>query len=147
LAGMLIRRVVPAIVATLTAYTGLALVAGIYLRPHYLKPLVAATANGLGSALVLRQWWVKDGRAVFGRPPFSLLQKLCPPPPPGAGKGNFSKSGFIDQCLSHHGYVQWTSYQPARRFWPFQLIEAGWLLALSAALIAATIWLVRRRAT
>jgi hypothetical protein len=27
-----------------------------------------------------------------------------------------------------------------------QLFEAGWLLTLSAALIAGTVWLVRRRA-
>ena len=40
----------------------------------------------------------------------------------------------------------WTSYQPAGRFWPFQWIEGGWLLALSALLIAAAIGLVRRRA-
>jgi hypothetical protein len=39
-----------------------------------------------------------------------------------------------------------TSYQPSSRFWPFQWIESGWLLALSVLLIAATIWLVRRRA-
>ena len=32
------------------------------------------------------------------------------------------------------------------RFWHFQLIEGGWLLALSVVLIAAAIWLVRRRA-
>jgi hypothetical protein len=32
------------------------------------------------------------------------------------------------------------------RFWPMQLIEAGWLLAVSAALVAGTLWLVRRRA-
>ena len=38
------------------------------------------------------------------------------------------------------------SHYPVRTFWPMQLFEAGWLLALSAALIAATIWLVRRRA-
>jgi hypothetical protein len=146
LAGMLIRRVVPAIVTTLACYTGLVLVVGIYLRQHYLTPLVTNKANGLGSALILRQWWTKDGRFVFGRPPFSLLQQICPPPPAGAGKGNFSKSGFIGECLSHHGYLQWTSYQPAGRFWPFQFIEAGWLLALSALLIAATVWLVHRRA-
>ncbi len=34
-------------------------------------------------------------------------------------------------------------HYPVRTFWPMQLFEAGWLLALSAALIAATIWLVR----
>ena len=40
LAGMLIRRVVPAIVATLAAYTGLALAAALYLRQHYMTPLL-----------------------------------------------------------------------------------------------------------
>jgi hypothetical protein len=147
LAGMLTRRVVPAIVATLTSYAALALVVGIYLRQHYLTPLVTSKANGLGSALILRQWWTKGGQFVFARAPFSLLQQICPPPPSGAGKGNFSKSGFIGQCLFRHGYTQWTSYQSASRFWPFQFIEAGWLLALSVLLLAATLLLVRRRAT
>jgi hypothetical protein len=45
-----------------------------------------------------------------------------------------------------HGYTQWTRYQPGSRFWPFQWIEGGWLLALSVLLIAATVWLVHRRA-
>jgi hypothetical protein len=36
--------------------------------------------------------------------------------------------------------------QPGSRFWLFQWIEGGWLLALSLLLIAATVWLVRRRA-
>jgi hypothetical protein len=40
LSGMLIRRAVPAIGATLAAYTGLAVAAGLYLRKHYLTPLV-----------------------------------------------------------------------------------------------------------
>ena len=30
-------------------------------------------------------------------------------------------------------------------FWPAQFIEAGWLLAVSALLVAATRWLVRQR--
>ena len=51
------------------------------------------------------------------------------------------------QYLIQHGYTQLTTYQPASRFWPFQWIEGGWLLALSLLLIAATVWLVRRRAT
>src|SRR5713101_9896886 len=49
LAGMLIRRVVPAIVATLAAYTGLALVAGNLLRQHYLTPPRTSNPNVPGS--------------------------------------------------------------------------------------------------
>jgi ABC-2 family transporter protein len=36
------------------------------------------------------------------------------------------------------------SYQPVSRFWSFQLIEGGWLLAFALVLLAGTVWLVRR---
>ena len=45
LAGVLIRRVVPAIAATLAVYAGLALAAGGFLRQHYLTPLVTSKAE------------------------------------------------------------------------------------------------------
>ena len=148
LAGMLIRRVVPAIVATLAAYTGLALLVGNVLRQHYLTPLATSNPNIPGSAWVTSEWWTKGGKFAFGgQPPFDLLQQLCPAsfvPGPGGGiavRGSFSPTA----CVVQHGYTQWTTYQPANRFWPFQWIESGWLLALSVLLIAATIWLVRRR--
>jgi hypothetical protein len=48
--------------------------------------------------------------------------------------------------LSAHHYTQCTSFQPESRFWHFQLIEGGWLLALSLILIAATVWMIRHRA-
>jgi ABC-2 family transporter len=144
LAGMLIRRVVPAIVATLAVYTGLAFAAGLYLRPHYLAPLVTRNPNVPGSAWILSQWSTKDGRFAFsGFPPGNLLNQFCSSLPPG--KDGPSVEAFT-HCLAQHGYTQWTSYQPTSRFWPFQWIEGGWLLALSALLIAATIWLVHRRA-
>ena len=41
------------------------------------------------------------------------------------------------------GNTQWSRYIPVSRFWPMQFVEAGWLLALSVLLIAATVWLVR----
>jgi hypothetical protein len=44
------------------------------------------------------------------------------------------------------GSTQWVRYIPVSRYWPMQFIEAGWLLVLSALLVAATVWLVRRRA-
>jgi hypothetical protein len=71
------------------------------------------------------------------------LNQFCSSLSPG--KGGPSVEAFT-QCLAQHGYTQWISYQPASRFWPFQWIEGGWLLALSALLIAVTIWLVRHRA-
>ena len=145
LAGMLIRRVVPAIVATLAAYAGLALAAGIVLRRHYLTALVTSKPNVPASAWIMSQWWTKSGTFAFrGLPPMNLLQQFCTPSTAGAGKPS---PGSLAQCLSLHGYTQRTSYQPASRFWTFQGIEGGWLLALSAVLIALTVWLAHRRAT
>jgi hypothetical protein len=149
LAGMLTRRVVPAIVATLAAYTGLALLAANVLRQHYLAPLVSKGSNLPNSAWITSEWWTKGGKTAFsGRPPVSLLQQLCPAnfvPGPGGEvgiRGAFSPT----TCLVQHGYMQWSDYQPTHHFWAFQWIEGGWLLALSVLLIAATVWLVRRRA-
>jgi hypothetical protein len=148
LAGMLIRRVVPAIVATLAAYTGLALLAGNVLRQHYLTPLVAKGSNLPGSAWITSEWWTKGGKFAFGgRPPVGLLQQLCAasfvtgPGGKTGVRGTFSPT----TCLVQHGYTQWSDYQPASHYWPFQWIEGGWLLALSVLLIAVTVWLVRRR--
>jgi ABC-2 family transporter protein len=144
LAGMLIRRVVPAMAATLAAYAGLALAAGLYLRQHYEAPLLTSNPDVPGSAWIMSQWWTKGGQFAFaGRPPENFLMRLCPPTGAGFGKAS---PGTIAQCLAQRGYTRWTSYQPGSRFWPFQWIESGWLLALSLLLIAATIWLVRRRA-
>ncbi len=51
----------------------------------------------------------------------------------------------FNNWLAGHGYTSWTRLQPDSRFWEFQLIEGTWLLALSAAVIGGTVWLVRRR--
>ena len=75
-----------------------------------------------------------------------MLGQVLQGAPQLAGKGGVPKSPDVTQYLYQRGYTQWTSYQPASRFWPFQWIESGWLLALSVLLIAVTVWLVRRRA-
>jgi hypothetical protein len=147
LAGMLIRRVVPAIVATLAVYAGLAFVTAGFLREHYLTPLATTSLTfglpGTSTAWIINQWFTKDGRFAFaGNPPLNIINQYCSSLPPEKAAG---PNGFA-QCLAQHGYTQWTSYQPASRFWPFQWIEGGWLLVLSALLIAAAVWLVHRRA-
>jgi hypothetical protein len=154
LAGMLIRRVVPAIAATLAVYAGLAIAAAGLLRERYLPALVTSDPNVAGTAWITGQWWTRDGRFAFaGNPPAGLVGQFCNFPQSGVSKTGGGLSGAapapapsIQQCLAPHGYVQWTSYQPASRLWPFQWIEGGWLLALSVLLIAAAIWLVHRRA-
>lgn len=49
-----------------------------------------------------------------------------------------------DLALSVNGNT--VTYQPADRFWALQGIEAGIFVALTAAALGATIWLLHRRA-
>jgi hypothetical protein len=146
LAGMLIRRVVPAIAATLGVYAGLALATALYLRQHYMSPLLTSKLNLPGSAWLVNQWYDQGGKFAFGARGsgfVSAMQRLCH----GGNSRGAGPGASPAQCLTQHGYTQWVSYQPGSRFWPFQWIEGGWLLALSVLLIAVTVWLVRRRAT
>jgi ABC-type transport system involved in multi-copper enzyme maturation permease subunit len=152
LAGMLIRRVVPAIAATLAVYAGLAVATGVFLREHYLTPLLTTNLTVPGSAWILGQWWTKGGvtlsQATMQQVILPVFGRLMPAVP--EDQIHLYKLPTLlntEHYLTQHGYTYWTSYQPGSRFWPFQWIEGGWLLTLSVLLIAATIWLVRRRAT
>jgi hypothetical protein len=155
LAGMLIRRVVPAIAATLAATALLAFATALYLREHYVAALVTSNPNVPGSTLgnsmsapdpawiLGQQWQTRGGRPVSE----SALSQILPAQLGGKGGGGIPQAYGVTQYLMQHGYTLWTTYQPASRFWPFQWIEGGWLIALSALLIALTVWLVRRRPT
>ena len=67
--------------------------------------------------------------------------------------GSVRPNGFVDDrpgsafnaCINSHGWLSTIVWQPADRFWAFQGIESGVLVALAVALLALTIWLVRRR--
>jgi hypothetical protein len=146
LAGMLIRKVVPAIIATLVAYGGLAVATGAWLRARYVAPLVTRSLNVPNTVWVVSQAWTKDGRTASQA---VLYQVLRGAPTQVSGKEGGSPNLHALsawQYLVQHGYTQVTSYQPANRFWTFQWMEAGWLFGLSVLLIAVTVSLVRRRA-
>jgi len=64
LAGILIRRVVPAMFATLVAWSGLVVVTGVFLRRHYEPPLVTSNPNLPSGAWVISQQWTRDGKPV-----------------------------------------------------------------------------------
>ncbi|MGI8879342.1 MAG: hypothetical protein ACR2KJ_02295 [Jatrophihabitans sp.] len=51
----------------------------------------------------------------------------------------------MNKCLSDVGFVVTTKYQPADRYWTFQLIESGIFIALATALLAICVIFVRRR--
>jgi ABC-type transport system involved in multi-copper enzyme maturation permease subunit len=138
LAGATLRRSIPAISATLIAFFGVRLAVTQLVRPHYLAP-VHETATGLTTTGHARDWVLSDGLVdAVGRHISSGREDLAILHAQNAG---------IDaqDYLVSLGWRRSISFQPADRFWTFQLIEAGIFVALAAAALLLTLWLVRRR--
>ena len=146
-AGALIRRVIPAIVAAIAAWSGLLVLTVFWLRSHYQAPLTgiglinSTTGTGAGTPWVLTQWWIQPGGTPASQSEIAGLSSQL------RQAGGLPTAQAVQQWFAEQGYVKYFTYQPATRFWAFQLTEAGWLLALSLLLAAATVWLIRHRAT
>ena len=142
IAGVLIRRTVPAMAASIAAWVGLDFAINLFLRKHYQAPLVTTSGTVWQNNWVLNQWYTGPSGAVASQQTIRNFVAHAP-----RSVRYSPNSGAVTAYLSAHHYTQWAAYQPESRYWHFQLIEGGWLLALSLILLAATVWLVRNKAT
>ena len=108
--------------------------------------LVTHHPNLPGSAWIISHWYTGRNGKPLSQAAISQILQADHPATNKIGPNTFQTFVNAVGYLTQHGYTFWVSYQPGSRFWPFQWIEGGWLLALSVLLIAATVWLVRRRA-
>jgi hypothetical protein len=122
LAGLLIRRSIPAMVAAFIPWLAIRLVVEFVLRPHFEAPLV------------FHQVCPQNGQC-FGGAGLGFLPAVT---------GHIG-DWVLGQPAGPAGINSYL-YQPADRFWTFQSIEAGIFVALTAVALGATIWLLHRRA-
>jgi hypothetical protein len=168
-AGALIRRTVPAMAVTLAGYAG-ARAAVTELRPHLLPPLTVAEKlpgllplqselSFLGPGSWPQFWsgnWVLASNTLTtaGRP-FNHARVYCngiyiqpgvhAPPPTPARIQKYMHACLAEQRAYLPQLREVLTYQPADRYWTFQLIETGIFLALALALAGCCFWWVRRR--
>jgi hypothetical protein len=136
-AGVLLRRTVPAMAASLVVLTTADVFTMMALRQHYMSPLIVTGTEPAGTGnWVVGNWFTTTSGGPVNQNAVSDAFAQFPP-------GTYA-SKTVTYLASHH-YLQWWSYQPASRWWEFQLTEGGWLLAASLLLIAATVLLIRRR--
>ena len=143
IAGVLIGRTVAAMAASLAAWAGLNFLTALFLRKHYQAPLVVkgASPSNTNPPWVFGQWYTGPNGAVVSQHTVRNVAAHAP-----ASVQNSHNLNAVTAYLAQHHYTQWWVYHPESRYWHFQFIEGGWLLALSLILLAATVWLVRRRA-
>lgn len=176
LAGTLIRRTVPAMVATAAVWLAVVLTSMNVLRPLIEKPVtqlaslvgntsLAIEQSGstitLGTNPPLGSWevdrWTQNaaGHHLSSAEIFNVLQQAnvnLGPPPGGPAttavpaRGAAGGADALTSWLADHGYRLGVSYQPASRFWHFQGVEAAAYVLLALACGAVTVWWVKRRA-
>jgi hypothetical protein len=160
-AGALVRRAVPAIAITLAVVAVLQIAMPLWVRPHLLPPEhTLAPISSFGSLFVQIQnytftvladgWsqpetWVlsTDGAVNSAGEPVNALPPDCRQTIPGAS--GLSDNPALLDCLTSHGIQIALTYQPASRYWAFQLAETAIYLALALALAVCCFWLIRRR--
>lgn len=140
LAGLVFRRTVTAMTATLLAFAATRVAVLEFLRPHFLAPLhriVVATATVPQAG----DWILSDTLVDAGGRQIT------------AGREDLAVQHAQLAGIDPHTYIVtlgWKrvlSYQPAGRFWTFQLIEAGLFAGLAVAVVLVALWLVRRTPT
>ena len=145
-AGALLRRTVPAMVVALAGFLAVRLPLEFLLRQRFQPPLTytqdiltvlspTTTQTPLRGGWTLDQGWLDSAGHPLAD---STVFQTCDPRVGGTKLDLF-------QCIHNHGWLAFTTYQPADRFWPFQGIEAAIVVALAVGLLALAIWWVRRR--
>jgi hypothetical protein len=137
LAGLVFRRTVAAMTATLVSFAATRFLVSAVIRPHVMTPLhrvVAATAaSGMRGDWVLSNTLVDGGgrQITAGREELAVLH---------AQQAGIDPHTYILTL----GWRRILSYQPAGRFWTLQLVEAGLFVGFAVVLIMLALWLVRR---
>ncbi|MEU1517887.1 hypothetical protein ABZ490_38050 [Streptomyces sp. NPDC005811] len=134
LAGMLLRRPLPALaVATATTWA-LSLVLSLY-RAR-LWPPVTSTSTTKGFPYIPdAAWQVENGALIHGRQVANFASWEC--------DGSAAEMRHCVDDLGLTGY--YASYHPESHYWPIELLETGIILAVTALATVAVHRLVRRR--
>ena len=153
--GMLLRRVVPAIAATLAIYVGAVVAMPLWVRAHLVPvehetiTLDAQNIQGLsmspGSGTIDVVGKEIEGAWTVGNRTISSDGTTF------TGPADFTKCGpdgspvKCEEWLGSLGLRQDLLYHPGNHFWPLQWAEAGVFIGLAALLAAFCFWWIRHR--
>ncbi len=154
-AGVAIRRILPAMALTLAVLAGVQVLVPVLLRPHYQPPTVTTAALVLSperpqvirlsggkltvtAPVALPGAWITSVRTVdsAGTAATPAIPQACADPT-GTAAG-------CDQAINALRLRQRITYQPADRFWVFQWFEFALYLILTAGLTAICARRIRR---
>jgi ABC-type transport system involved in multi-copper enzyme maturation permease subunit len=159
--GLLIRRAIPAMAATLAIFAAVQFITPLWIRPNLIPPnqtiatIQAAQVNIFptsGSTFTVTAtavpgqpgaWITSSGAVNAAGQPVSTIPRACKSALRSvSGPGGSPK---LNTCLGHHGIRVALSYHPVSHYWPLQWAETGMFLALALALAWYCFWRLNRR--
>jgi len=159
-AGILLRRTLPALAATLAVFAAVRLGIANFVRAHYLPAVTTIysyTGRGFtpaGSAWIFANGTVGPNGVMYTPNSPGQLGQLeingmglngLPASCNSLASGAHPNFGRVLACAASHGYRGFFTYQPASRFWAFQGIETGIFVLLGAAVLRIAAFALLRR--
>jgi hypothetical protein len=156
--GMLIRRTVPAMAATLAIYSVAAYSMQEWIREHLvsashvINPLDVSSPHTMtiGQDVTIMTVNVPDNLPdawVLSNQTITHTGQVFTMPADTQYCGTGASAQACDEWLGSLGLRQDLIYHPASHFWPLQWAETGVLLALAVLLAGFCFWWTRRRLT
>ena len=157
-AGTFTRKLVPAIAITLLAFFGVRLAVELALRPNYMAAASLSVpfefhdgrfelphvGDDLGWVMSMQTLdstgrLISDGNGIE----YDGMVAVCPELAQVLRNGP-TQPGPMAACAQRMGFHVVAVYQPADRFWRFQVTEGVIFVVLTAALIGTSAWWLRR---
>jgi hypothetical protein len=151
--GVLIRRTLPAMAATLAVFAAIQVAWPTWIRPHLISPAVARVPlgtninefmiNGNGDRVTILGAWQQSGAWVLSDKTITPAGHIFTGPATSA-----CLQGTQQQCnawVASKDLRQLVTFQPASRFWAFQWYETAIFVLVAVALACFCAWRIRRR--
>lgn len=150
-AGLLLRRTVPAMAATLGLFVGVRLLVTLILRPRFATPVTKSAPFGgvdtqkFGADWVLSSQTADQDGHVLGYGDSIDLSGARPLCGRFLAQGESFSEGMA-ACIRALDLRTIASVHPADRYWAFQFIELGIYVGLAAVTIGLTFWWFQKHA-
>jgi hypothetical protein len=163
-AGLLIRRPIPAMAATLVIFAAFQAVVPLWIRPDlFPTSQTTATIAASGASVSLRDnpglsltasivpgqpgaWIISSKGVNAAGQPVATIPAACEPAVTATFQNpNMNGPSGVNACVARQGIRVAESYQPASHYWPLQFAETGLYLVLALALVGYCFWRLNRR--
>jgi hypothetical protein len=148
-AGLVARRTLPAMAATLVAFVSVRVAITFWVRPHLIAPLQTTSRLAMTTGMTFNQTNNGPLSVMGAKPGAWVFSDRIVGPSGGSVSGAFLDHGA---CLQSRGSAacigklrELLVYQPASRYWTFQWYEMAIFMGLAVILSGLCFWWVRRR--